>query len=173
MLIGKFTNGFGLTLSPPANCTCGNTVLPHCLRQALLAFAMLFIPLAAWSDRPIDEAQLPEKARAFIAEHFKGQSVAFAKEDVDDYIYVDYDVFLTDGTKIEFDRNGSWKEVKNRMGTIPATVIPPQIAAYIGKYHPEAKITCIEKERASYEVKLDIHLEIMFSHDFRVLGYDD
>ena len=138
---------------------------------ALLLTAVTAVCLA--DDRPIEAGMLPEAARTFIAAHFKGQEVAFAKRESEGYIHVEYDVFLTDGTKIVFGKEGEWKEIKNRTGSLPEPVIPKPISDYVKEHHPEARITGLERKRTGYEVKLSIHLEITFDRDFRVIEYDD
>jgi hypothetical protein len=123
--------------------------------------------------RPIEVNELPEKARVFIADNFKGLSIALAKKDVDGLIFVDYDVFFTDGTKIVFGKDGSWEEVECKQGEVPASIVPVEISSYVKRILPKEHIVSIEKDRVGYEIKLSNRIEIKFSNDFKVLDYDD
>lgn len=62
-------------------------------------------------DRATSPEALPEKVLTFISEHFQNEKIAFAKEDRD-LFKLTYEIVLTDGTKLEFRRNGDWKEIK-------------------------------------------------------------
>lgn len=78
-----------------------------------LAAALLALGIStacADSDRPIDVAQLPQKAQQFIQKHFAGEKVALAKVERD-FLEVRYEVIFTDGAKAEFYKDGEWKEV--------------------------------------------------------------
>lgn len=91
-----------------------------------LAAALLALGIStacADSDRPIDVAQLPQKAQQFIQKHFAGEKVALAKVERD-FLEVRYEVIFTDGAKAEFYKDGEWKEVDCRYSSVPAAVIP-------------------------------------------------
>lgn len=92
----------------------------------ILAAALLALGISsacADSDRPIDVAQLPQKAQQFIQKHFAGEKVALAKVERD-FLEVRYEVIFTDGAKAEFYKDGEWKEVDCRYSSVPAAVIP-------------------------------------------------
>ena len=81
-----------------------------------LAAALLALGIStacADSDRPIDVAQLPQKAQQFIQKHFAGEKVALAKVERD-FLEVRYEVIFTDGAKAEFYMDGVLKEVDCR-----------------------------------------------------------
>ena len=87
-----------------------------------LAAALLALGIStacADSDRPIDVAQLPQKAQQFIQKHFAGEKVALAKVERD-FLEVRYEVIFTDGAKAEFYKDGEWKEVDCRYSSVPA-----------------------------------------------------
>ena len=81
-------------------------------------------------DRATSPEALPETVLAFISEHFQDEKIAFAKEDRD-LFKLTYEVVLTDGTKLEFRRNGDWKEIKRHRVGIPEGIVPQEAAAKV------------------------------------------
>ena len=123
-------------------------------------------------DRPISVKDLPEKAQKFLKEHFSERDVSFAKEDPE-LMHKDYEVVLTDGTKLEFDSTGEWTSVDCRYGSVPMAIVPKQIVDYLKKNYPEAVVLGIDHERKEYEVKLNNHLELTFDKNFKLVDIDD
>ena len=131
-----------------------------------LAAALLALGIStacADSDRPIDVAQLPQKAQQFIQKHFAGEKVALAKVERD-FLEVRYEVIFTDG---------AWKEVDCRYSSIPAAVVPAQIAQYVSGHYPDASIVQIDRDKHDYEVKLSNGLELTFDLKFNLIDIDD
>ncbi|MDE6451507.1 MAG: PepSY-like domain-containing protein, partial [Odoribacter sp.] len=114
----------------------------------------------------------PSKAQHFIQQFFSGNTVAYAKIDKD-FLDKNYDVVFTNGEKIEFDKNGEWKEINCKFTTVPDAVIPEQIKSYVTKQFPQAKVLKIEREHKGYEVKLNNKLEIKFNSHFQVIEIDE
>ena len=103
-----------------------------------LAAALLALGIStacADSDRPIDVAQLPQKA--------------------------------------EFYKDGEWKEVDCRYSSVPAAVVPAQIAQYVSGHYPDASIVQIDRDKHDYEVKLSNGLELTFDLKFNLIDIDD
>ena len=110
-----------------------------------LAAALLALGIStacADSDRPIDVAQLPQKAQQFIQKHFAGEKVALAKVERD-FLEVRYEVIFTDGAKAEFYKDGEWKEVDCRYSSVPAAVVPAQIAQYVSGFKDKSIISVL------------------------------
>ena len=57
--------------------------------------------------------ELPQVSRTFLNNYFDGNKVSHIKIDKDLFLVDSYDVILTDGTSVEFNRDGEWKEVKS------------------------------------------------------------
>ena len=70
--------------------------------------------------------QLPAKAKTFIHQHFKGVRVMNVIQDRDAFSK-DFDVNFENGTKVEFDRTGNWKEIKTLSGSVPSSLVPAKI----------------------------------------------
>ena len=140
---------------------------------ALVALVSLVtLSLHAGSDRVIQSKQLPKVAQLFLAKHFAGRAVSFAKEDRD-FSGTTYDVRLADGTEIEFTSAGEWKEVDGKHTALPLTFIPAQIVKTIQSQHAGDAIVHIERKRRGYQVELASGLEVLFNTRFQLVGYDD
>ena len=81
------------------------------LAVLLVAVVAVFGVAKADDDRVIETAQLPQAAQVFIKKYFGAKKVVIAKEDAGLFIS-SYDVIFSDGTKLEFDNDGNWTEVK-------------------------------------------------------------
>lgn len=143
------------------------------LTLALVALVSLVtLSLHAGSDRVIQSKQLPKAAQLFLAKHFAGRAVSFAKEDRD-FSGTTYDVRLADGTEVEFISAGEWKEVDGKHTALPLTFIPAQIVKTIQSQHAGDAIVHIERKRRGYQVELASGLEVLFNTRFQLVGYDD
>ena len=143
------------------------------LTLALVALVSLVtLSLHAGSDRVIQSKQLPKAAQLFLAKHFAGRAVSFAKEDRD-FSGTTYDVRLADGTEVEFTSAGEWKEVDGQHTALPLTFIPAQIVKTIQSQHAGDAIVHIERKRRGYQVELASGLEVLFNTRFQLVGYDD
>ena len=79
-------------------------------RKILLVLCMAFVGIFAANadnDRMITAEQLPKVSREFIQKYFKDIGVSYVKLD-QDFMEKSYEVLLTNGSKVEFDRNGQW-----------------------------------------------------------------
>lgn len=123
-------------------------------------------------DQIVTFNQLPTKGQNFISKYFQKVQVSTVILD-NDYISKDYDVVLTNGTKIEFDGKGNWKEVDGKRNAIPTTFIPQSILNYVNKSFPNTKIIKIEKNRFSYDVELTNGLDLEFDSKGNFVRIDD
>lgn len=122
-------------------------------------------------DRATSPEALPEKVFTFISEHFQDEKIAFAKEDRD-LFKLTYEVVLTDGTKLEFRRNGDWKEIKRHRVGIPEGIVPEKAAAKVNELYPNSVITKAEYDDNDLELELDNGLELKFDKSFNLTGLD-
>lgn len=141
----------------------------------LLAAIALFAGIATASaghDRPISVDQLPAPAQQFLKTHFNGIGVSYAKVD-EEMLSKSYDVVLVNGCKVEFLKNGNWKDVDCKYAEVPASIVPGQIKAYVAKNHPGRKITSIDRDKRDYEIELDNGLDLKFDLKFNLIQIDD
>lgn len=140
---------------------------------AIIAGALAFTGIMnADNDRVITFDQLPEKAKTFITTDFADQKVSYAKEETDIF-EVTYEVVFSQGTKIEFDSKGEWKEIDCKYTMLDEKFAPDQIKAYVAKQWPDVKFVRIEKGRYGYEVDLTNGLELTFDKNFNLIEIDD
>lgn len=140
----------------------------------LIMAAVMGVAAAQASDTySHDVSTLPQAARNTIERNFKAK-FNFVKIDKDFGRISEYEVVLTDGTEITFDRNGNWKEVETGVNSaVPKSMIPEAITSYVKETHKKAKIVGIEKKsRGEYEVTLDNDIDLRFDSQGRFLRYD-
>ncbi|WP_303012390.1 PepSY-like domain-containing protein [uncultured Bacteroides sp.] len=138
----------------------------------LLACVFSFQLAMADNDVPITFEQLPAKAQTFIKQNFPDIKVAFAKMEKE-WFDSSYDVIFINGDKLEFDKNGEWKEMKCKRMGVPEKAVPAQILKFVKENYPDAKILRLEKDRYEYEVKLSNFWEITFDLKFNVIDLDN
>ena len=134
-----------------------------CMMHAVSTFAR---------DRIITVEQLPAAAKTFVNDTFSGHSISYAKVETD-FLKKTYEVRLDNGTKIEFDKNGTFDKLDCGINAVPAKLIPATIANYVKTNYPKTKITKIDKERYGYEVELSNDLDLKFNHEGVLIDIDD
>ncbi|MBR6248368.1 MAG: PepSY-like domain-containing protein [Muribaculaceae bacterium] len=119
-------------------------------------------------DQVINFNQLPQAAQTLLKEHFASKVPLIVTVDWDDYTIV-YD----SGEKVEFDKQGEWKEFNCRTSHVPSALIPEQIKSHIKSTFPGTTIIQLERNRRGYEVKLNNGLEVEYSPAFNVIDIDN
>ena len=117
--------------------------------------------------RTIDPDDLPRQAVELIQRHWPSCDIESAYRS-----NKEYETLLTDGTLIEFDLKGVWKEMKCTDG-LPVTLVPVNITRYVVDRYPRILIIDVEKLRGGYEATLSNGLEIQFDMNGRVTHVDD
>ena len=139
---------------------------------APLFVALSVLPASAGNDRIITVGELPAASQQFISTCFKEVEVSYAKVD-EEWFDKEYKVVFVDGSKVEFVRSGAWKEIDCKYGEVPAGAVSAPIRDCVAARFPGRRIICIERDRRSYDVKLDNGLELEFDADFRLVDIDD
>lgn len=138
----------------------------------LAVFSIGIITANADNDRLIAKENLPKKSQEFIDRYFGDTKITYIKEERE-FMEKSYEVMLADGTKVEFTRNGEWKEVDCRHSSIPTPIVPAQIMKYVKENHPDVKVMKIERDRIDYELRLSNRLELTFDTKFNIIDIDD
>lgn len=114
-------------------------------------------------------SSIPQNAQNFIKQHFPNIKVTFIERD-----WEDIEVYLENGTQIDFFPNGDWKEVKC-YGNMPATILPANVMNTIKRTYPNAAIVKIEKQFTIFEIKLNNMMELYVDNNGQLLGqkWDD
>ena len=131
------------------------------MKKFLSVIMVSFALVSFAQDQPIKYNQLPKTGQQFINKHFGAKQVGSVMLD-DDYFSKEYKVYLANGTKVEFDGNGSWKEVDGNRNTIPTGFVSTKVLNYVKKSFPNTTITKIERDRNEIEIKLNNGLELKF-----------
>ena len=93
--------------------------------SGIFALALL---MTGCSDRPVLPAQLPVPIQTFVQQNFPGQTVTFAQKDLE-LTGWKYEVFLADGTHIDFDTDDMWDKIECPLtNPVPTALIPPPVA---------------------------------------------
>ena len=125
------------------------------------------------SDKPVLPAQLPAQITAFIQQNFPGQTITFAKKDLE-LTGWQYDVVLADGTQIDFDTDDMWDKIQSPMtNPVPVNLIPAPIVTHLRANFPDAMILKIDKERGGYEIELANGLELKYNQQGALMEMDD
>lgn len=96
------------------------------IKNILLAsFAMASVTLSA-QEEIIKESELPASAVTFLITNFKNNPIRTVVKDTDKR-KVTFEVNLKDGTEVEFNQKGDWKEVDGDKKPIPTAFIPKAI----------------------------------------------
>lgn len=114
-------------------------------------------------EKHLDYNELPNVAKSFINNHFGDNEVRSVIKEYDDLTY-HYEVYLTDGTKIEFKKNGEWREVENRVEGVPTSILPAGIVSYVQENYGSYFIVSAERDR-QYDIELNNDLDLDFTLD--------
>ena len=134
----------------------------------LVAVLTLGFSAKADHDQVITYNQLPANAQALLKQYFANKVPLIVTMDWDDYT-----IMYDSGEKVEFDKQGEWKEIDCRTSFVPVALIPEQIKANVKTSFPGTTILKIDRNRRGYEVKLNNGLEIEFNRAFQVIDIDD
>ena len=137
---------------------------------ALVCMMMQTVSTFAY-DRLIPEEQLPAEAKAFIQKTFPGQTISYAIADFDGR--KTYEVCLSNGIEVEFDKHGTWDKVDCNFSAVPADLVPANIANSVKSSFPDAVIVKIDKERGGYDIELSNDLELKFNKNGQMVRIDD
>lgn len=138
---------------------------------AICLFAFIGITRAD-DDKPVTVDQLPQKAQAFIKQYFADKQVSLAKQERD-FFDKSYEVMFVNGEKVEFDKNGEWKDVDCKFSEVLADIIPQAIRTHIASLYPDAKVLQIDRDSRGYEVQLNNRLELSYNTSFQLTDIDD
>lgn len=133
----------------------------------------VILPAMARNEITTNVNVLPAAAQTMLKKYFPKTKVNHIKIDKKTFGGRDYDVVLTNGTEVEFDSEGNWKEVNCGINQVPAGLILKSIQNYVKNNFKGAKIVSIEVEKDKYELKLSNGLEAEFDRagNFRKVDY--
>ena len=97
------------------------------INYLLIVLSLLSVMACAGNDKITSDTNiLPVSSRQFISDHFKDIPVSHIQIEKNLIRISSYDVILTDGTNVEFNHKGEWKEIKRHGLPIPPAIIPEE-----------------------------------------------
>lgn len=146
------------------------------LTTALCAFALTVTIIACDDDNEskISADKLPANAKTFIDTHFSGQTIDRVVRDTDGS--TEYDVWLANQVKLEFNKSGDWREVDGRGNALPESLIaelPENLNLYLEENYPTESITNLDVSKSRFEVKLSSRVELIFDLSGNFIRFDD
>lgn len=143
------------------------------INYLLIVLSLLSVMACAGNDKITSDTNvLPVSSRQFISDHFKDIPVSHIQIEKNLIRISSYDVILTDGTNVEFNHKGEWKEIKRHGLPIPQAIIPEVIQDLIKKTIHRIRLLN-RKEIRDYEIKLDNGLEMTFDLKGNLIDIDD
>ncbi|MBE6335422.1 MAG: hypothetical protein E7066_01900 [Lentimicrobiaceae bacterium] len=143
------------------------------MRKNFLTLVLLLIGTFAFAQNGMTKfEQLPANSQEFVNTYFKDYKVMYVfmeKEFAD----TEYKLRFEDGTEIEFNAKGEWKNVSGERNCIPTAYILKEITDYVAAYHKDMCITDVEKDHNRIKVELNDQLEIEFNSKGKFISYDD
>lgn len=143
------------------------------LTLMLLATVLATGAAMARDTRTRNVQDLPKGAQQTVKDKFKAD-ISIIKIERGIAGIKEYDVVLTDGTEVTFDKNGNWEEVEvPNNKKVPDWFVPKATRQYIKQNFKGTNIVGIEKERNGYEVHLNNGLEIKFDAKGAFVRFND
>ncbi|HDZ5064854.1 TPA: PepSY-like domain-containing protein [Campylobacter jejuni] len=127
----------------------------------LSIIAILSISLNA--DIIISADNLPNISKEFLQHNFKAP-IGIVQKDKNSY-----EVYLSDGTEVEFDIDGTWKEIENKTLPFNLDFLPQNLVNIIKNEFPNVKAREIERKINYYKIKLDNDVKILIDLNGTIL----
>lgn len=138
-----------------------------------VAIAAVTIAVNIESEKPVPLGTLPEGVMDILEEHYAGEQPALAIRKFEG-LKTEYELTFIDGTKLEFDAKGQWKEVKSHVRTVPEALVHPMIREYLDRNFPGVAVMEISRDRKEFETGLSNRIELTFdSRTFMLTDFDD
>ena len=122
--------------------------------------------------QPAATSAVPEAINAFVKQYFPNATIVGIEPD-NEHGGPEYDIYLSDGTEIDFDANNQWDNVDCHCKAVPAALIPQAIATYVKNNYQNIAITKIDKDYQGFDIELANGLDLNFDSSGRFLGIDD
>ncbi len=138
----------------------------------LVGAVLLYLLPASAENRVIEVKELPRAAQEFLDRYFDTVEIQLVTVD-HEWFDRDYKVHFTNGSSVNFDRQGAWNEVDCRQQGVPAAIVPKQIRQSVSERFAGRSIRKIERDREGYEVELSNGIGLKYNHRYRLTEIDD
>lgn len=132
------------------------------MKKLILTTIIALFAVSAFADDIIIQAnQLPQNSQKFIADTFKGATIAAAQRDRDSF-----EAVLNNGAKIKFNLNGEWDEIE-AYAALPDGLLPAAVEK--AAKSQGGQIIKIDKDFGYVDVKLNNNLELKIDMNGNIL----
>lgn len=110
------------------------------------------------TNRKISLSELPQSARQLLQTYFPGARVL---QCVHSRTWDEYEVKVSGGYDLEFDRKGRWEEIDshdNPLAPELVKLLPAPVGEYLEQHYPGAKVESMEQRKNLYKLTL-VHPE--------------
>jgi hypothetical protein len=144
------------------------------MKKILAIVATFMLTMTACADRHqlVQYSELPAQAQSFIQKYFNNADVSNIIREYDGMVY-EYDVYLLNGTEIEFNYQGSFQSIDCKRTAVPEGIVPELITSFVALHHPNQMIVEYKVEYRRLKVGLSNDWELEFDLDGNFLGIDD
>lgn len=140
--------------------------MKHLLLNTMVIVLAVLTMTACDDEKTIQQDELPAAATSFIATYFADATITHAKKEKDGLLGKEFKVYLSDGTEIDFDKDGDWVAVDGAQNaSIPTGFILNPIVTYVSSTYSDATISSIVKERNGFEVELTNGVDLEFDSE--------
>ncbi|HWK98347.1 MAG TPA: PepSY-like domain-containing protein [Parapedobacter sp.] len=139
--------------------------------HSVFSLAVVLMVFAACDKESVVSTDgLPKDAQLFISQHFPNHEILQVVKERDD-LKTTYDVYLSDGFNLDFDKNG---KIIGLEGTskLPDSVVPEKILAYVQANYPDYFIRDWELDDRGQEVTLSNGMDLKFDKNGNFLRID-
>jgi hypothetical protein len=101
------------------------------------------------SSKMVFANDLPIHVKLFVQKHFPFQAISFVE-----HKETEYEIYLNDGTEVNFTEKGIWKNIDCKQQAVPASLLPEKVVALVKSLFDDALIVKVGKNTKGYEVTL-------------------
>ncbi len=137
-------------------------------KQLFIILSLVALTCTSCEDKYATVDELHPAARSFIALHFDSATIQTVQVG-----FNEYEVLLSDGTELDFDRKGEWTSIDCQMDTMPSAIVPVPIAQYllVNDFGTTA-LREISRDLFKYEVELVNGRDLEFNIDGEFIRED-
>lgn len=126
----------------------------------IVLFSMIALGIGAGrsenktSDRKIPMSELPQPAQKLLKTYFPGARVL---QCVHSRTWDQYDVKVSGGYELEFDKNGRWEEIGSGDKLLSPELVqllPAPVAEYLKSHYPGVRVESMEQRKNVYKLAL-------------------
>lgn len=110
------------------------------------------------NEKMVIANDLPINVKLFVQKHFSRQAISFAE-----MRGAEYEIYLNDGTEVNFTKNGTLKMVDCKLEAVPSSLLPEAIVANVKALFDDAFIVKIDNNAKGYEVTLSNAINLKYS----------